>query len=334
MPLLKRISLWTLLIGGLAGALALALSVGRQAAADDVPETAITIGTGGSTGVYYPAGVRICRLVNRHRDEHGVRCTVESTGGSVYNLNALRVGDLEFGIAQSDWQHHALEGTEMFEAQGPFEGLRSVFSLHSEPFTVLARSDSGIQTFADLKGKRVNVGNPGSGARATLEIVMKELGWSLSDFSLVSELKATEQSSALCDNKVDAIVFMVGHPSASIQEATTMCETHLVAVDGPDIDALIKQYRFYGPAVIPGGMYANNPDDVPTFGVAATLVTRADVPDHVVRAVISSVFENFESFKKQHPSFARLNKKAMIRNNLSAPLHPGAAAYLKEIGLR
>jgi len=131
-------------------------------------EEFITIGTGGVTGVYYPTGGAICRLVNKGRKEHGVRCSVESTGGSVYNINTIREGELEFGVAQSDWQYHAFNGSSKFEEAGPFENLRAVFSVHPEPFTVVARADSGITNFEDLKGKRVNIGNPGSGQRGTM----------------------------------------------------------------------------------------------------------------------------------------------------------------------
>ena len=192
----------------------------------------ITIGTGGVTGVYYPTGGAICRLVNKGRKEHHVRCSVESTGGSIYNLNTIRAGELDMGVAQSDWQYHAYNGTSKFKDQGPNKDLRAVFSVHPEPFTVVARADSGIKSFDDLKGKRVNIGNPGSGQRGTMEVLMAAKGWKKSDFTLASELKASEQSKALCDNKIDAMIYTVGHPSGSIKEATTSCDTVLVSVSG------------------------------------------------------------------------------------------------------
>ena len=203
-------------------------------------QTFITIGTGGVTGVYYPTGGAICRLVNKDRKTHGIRCSVESTGGSVYNLNTIRAGELDMGVAQSDWQFHAYNGTSKFADKGANKDLRAVFSVHPEPFTVVARADAGIKSFADLKGKRVNVGNPGSGQRGTMEVVMEAMGWAMSDFKLASELKSAEQSKALCDNKVDAIVFTVGHPSGSIKEATTACDTVLVPVTGDAVSKLVK----------------------------------------------------------------------------------------------
>ncbi|MDJ0739438.1 MAG: TAXI family TRAP transporter solute-binding subunit [Gammaproteobacteria bacterium] len=293
----------------------------------------ITIGTGGVTGVYYPTGGAICRLVNKGRKEHGIRCSVESTGGSVYNLNTIRAGELDMGVAQSDWQYHAYNGTSKFEDQGANKELRAVFSVHPEPFTVVARKDSGIKTFDDLKGKRVNIGNPGSGQRGTMEVVMAAKGWSKSDFSLVSELKAAEQSQALCDNKIDAMVYVVGHPNGSIKEATTSCDTVLVAVDGPAIEKLIADNSYYRSAVIPGGMYAGSPDDIATFGVGATFVSSTNTSADTVYQVVKAVFENFDSFRKLHPAFGNLKKEEMAKDGLSAPLHDGAAKYYKEAGL-
>ena len=293
----------------------------------------ITIGTGGVTGVYYPTGGAICRLVNKGRKEHGIRCSVESTGGSVYNLNTIRQGELDMGVCQSDWQYHAYNGTDKFQEQGPNKDLRAVFSVHPEPFTVVARKDSDIKNFQDLKGKRVNVGNPGSGQRGTMEVVMKAFGWTMDDFKLASELKSAEQSQALCDNKVDAMVFTVGHPSGSIQEAATSCDSVLVNVTGPEIDKLVEENSYYRKATIPGGMYRGTDEDVNTFGVGATFVSSAMVPEDVIYQVVKAVFENFDDFKKLHPAFANLKKEEMIKDGLSAPLHNGAIKYYKEAGL-
>jgi hypothetical protein len=236
------------------------------------------------------------------------------------------------GVAQSDWQYHAYNGTSKFEESGAFKDLRAVFAVHAEPFNVLARKDSGIKTFDDLKGKRVNVGNVGSGQRGTMEVVMATKGWKMSDFSLASELKSSEQSKALCDNKVDAIIFTVGHPNGSIKEATTTCSALLVPVDGPAIEKLVNDNAYYAWATIPGGMYDGNADPTKTFGVRATFVTSAKVPDAVVYAVVKAVFDNMRRFQRMHPAFRNLEPKSMIKDGLSAPLHPGAVKYYKEKG--
>ncbi|GMG81016.1 TAXI family TRAP transporter solute-binding subunit [Paralimibaculum aggregatum] len=294
-------------------------------------EKFITIGTGGQTGVYYVVGQSICRLVNRGSKDHGLKCTAPSTGGSIANINAIKAGDMDMGVAQSDWQFHAMNGSSKFEGNAMPE-LRAVFSVHPEPFTVIARKDSGIANFDDLKGKRVNVGNPGSGQLATMEIVLGAKGWTMDDFALASQLKPAEQAQALCDNKVDAIVYTVGHPNGSIQEATTSCESNIVTVDGEAIEALVNDNPFYSFATIPGGMYTGTDADTTTFGVRATFVSSTNSDEETIYQVVKAVFDNFDRFKKLHPAFANLKEEEMVSAGLSAPLHDGAARYYRERG--
>lgn len=291
-------------------------------------ERFITIGTGGQTGVYFVVGQSICRLVNRDSATTGLKCTAPSTGGSIANINAIKAGDMDMGVAQSDWQYHAYNGTAKFEGD-TFDKMRAVFSVHSEPFTVIARKDANIASFDDLKGKRVNVGNPGSGQLATMEVVLEAKGWTMADFALASELK---QAAALGDNKVDAIIYTVGHPNGSIQEAVSTVESVMVPVEGEAIDKLVADNPFYAYATIPGGMYPGSDADTKTFGVKATFVTSADVPDDVIYEVVKAVFDNFDRFKKLHPAFEGLKEEEMIKDGLSAPLHPGAVKYYKERG--
>ena len=332
--------------GALAGCALAAISAGcggetKPDAAAPEPQsetegTFIAIGTGGVSGVYYPTGAAICRLVNKNTEEHGVRCNVEATGGSIYNLNTIAAGELDMGVAQSDWQYHAYHGTSKFappEGNGANKALRSVFSVHAEPFTVMARADAEIAVFADLKGKRVNIGNPGSGQRGTMEELMAALGWTMDDFQVVSDLKSAEQSKALCDNKIDAMVITVGHPSGNIKEASTACDAVLVPVSGPEVDQLVADNSYYRHAVIPGGMYRGTDNDVATFGVGATFVSSTNTSTETVYQVVKAVFDNFEDFKKLHPAFATLTKEQMVSDGLSAPLHDGAARYYREAGL-
>lgn len=296
-------------------------------------ESAITIGTGGVTGVYYPAGGAICRMVNKSRESHGLRCAVESTGGSVYNLNAIRNGEMELGIVQSDWQYHALNGTANFKQTGPFPELRTVFSIHSEGFTVIVRRNSKIKTLRDLKGKRVNVGSPGSGQRATMEVVMDAFGWTMKDFAAATEFKPAEQTQALCENKVDATIYIVGHPNGAIQEATTACDTVILEVAGPEIDKLLAENSYYALTIIPGGLYDRNSEDIRTFGIKATLVTSEAVSADAIYETVKAVFDNFEEFRNLHPAFTYLDPKQLPMSGNSAPLHPGAARYFKEKGM-
>jgi hypothetical protein len=296
-------------------------------------QTYVSIGTGGVTGVYYPTGGAICRLVNKNRKKTGIRCSVESTGGSVFNINAIRQGELEMGVAQSDWQYHAYNGTSKFKKAGPFKDLRAVFSVHAEPATLVVRADSGIKEFADIKGKRVNVGQPGSGTVATFDVIANAYGIKRSDLKLAAELKSSEMGQALCDNKIDAYFILVGHPAGLIKETTTTCDARIADIHSPAVDKLVKDNSYYRYASVPAGMYTGNPNAAKTMGVGATFVSSSKVPEKVIYEVVKAVFENFDDFKKLHPAFKNLKKSEMVSASLSAPLHAGALKYYKEVGL-
>ena len=291
----------------------------------------VTIGTGGVTGVYYAVGGAVCRLLNKDRAKHGIRCSVESTGGSAFNINTIQGGELDFGMTQSDVAYNAVKGEGQYKGKA-FADLRSVYSVHPEPFTVLARKEANVAKFEDFKGKRFNVGNPGSGTRASMEQLLGAIGWKLGDFSLASELRADEHGPALCDNKIDGFFYAVGHPSANIQDPTTTCAAKLVPLTGAAVDKLVADFPYFAKATIPGGMYANNAQPTETYGVLATLVTSAKVPDASVYELVKATFENFDEFKKLHPAFANLDPAKMVKDGLSAPLHPGAEKYYKEKG--
>ncbi|WP_106476488.1 TAXI family TRAP transporter solute-binding subunit [Phytohalomonas tamaricis] len=314
---------------GLLSGLGMMIGAAALSAPAQAQDKFMTIGTGGQTGVYYVVGQSVCRFVNQ--GDSGYKCNAPSTGASVANINGIRNGDLDLGVAQSDVQYNAYHGEGQFEGKA-YENLRAVFALHGEPLTLVARSDSGIKALDDLKGKRVNIGNPGSGNRATMEVVMKAKGWDKNTFSLASELDSSEQSSALADNNIDAMVFVAGHPNGSIQEATTTTDARLIPLDGPVIQKLVEERPYYSFYTVPGGMYKGNPDDTKTFGVGATLVTSSDTDPDLVYAAVKSVFENFDRFKRLHPAFANLDPQTMVNEGLSAPLHEGAKRYYKERG--
>ena len=292
----------------------------------------LTIGTGSRSGVYYQVGRSLCRIINAGSDQHGHSCNAESTAGSLFNLKNIRSGNLDLGVAQSDWQFHALKGSSRFSDAGPDANLRALFSVHGEPFTLVARKDSGIAKLEDLKGRRVNIGNPGSGQRGTMSVVMEALGWDSSVFALANELPASQQSLALCHDRVQAMVYTVGHPNPSISQATGLCDAQIVPVQGAAIEKLISANPYYAATEIPGGVYSGNEDAIPTFGVMATVVTSAAADEETVYQLVSQVFENLEAFKAMHPAFGNLAPQKMIRDGLSAPLHPGAERYYREQG--
>ena len=291
----------------------------------------VTIGTGGVTGTYYPTGGAICRLVNQYKKETKIRCSVESTGGSVYNINTIKNGELDFGIAQSDVVYQASNGTGKFKDK-QVKKLKSVMAIYPELLTLVTRRDANINGIADVKGKRINLGNPGSGNEATALTLFAASGIKKEDLKFAGALKASEMPDALRDNKIDGYFYMVGHPTANIKDATNSVDVKITPLAGPNIDALLKKYPYFAKADVPAGMYKGNPDAVPTFGVKAVLVTSDDVSEKAVYTVIKAILENFDDFKKLHPAYNNITKESLL-DGLSAPLHEGAKKYFKEAGL-
>ncbi len=313
-------------------AVALSLALGATTSFAAQPEQQfISIGTGGVTGVFYTAGNSICRMLNKDRKEHGIRCSAEATGGSVYNVNTISQKELDFGVVQSDVQAAAVEGNRMFEGKTN-ESLRSIFSMHSEPIHIMTRTEAGIKSFQDLKGKRVNIGNPGSGQRGMMDLMMSQAGWTKNTFSIAAELKSSEQAEALCDDKFDATFWAAGLPNGAAQEATTTCDVTIIPMDDEISKAVLAAYPAFAPATIPGGIYRGNDNDIPSFGPKGTLVSSTEVSEDIVYQLVKAVFENLDSFKKLHPAFGSLTPEEMIGTALVAPLHDGAVKYYKEQG--
>ena len=332
---MRKLSVSTLALAVAVGAFSLAGASSAEAASK---KTFISIGTGGPTGVYFVVGQSICRLVHKAAAEgrktgrkHGIRCSAPSTGGSTYNIGQIREGELDFGVAQSDWQFHAYNGSSKYKGKA-FKKLRAVFSVHPEPYHIIVGKNSGIKSWADLKDKRFNIGNPGSGQRGTTEVLMEKYGTKKSYFKIATELTSTEQSKALCDGKIDAYGYTVGVPNAGVSMATDGCGAKIINLNTSVEKGLVNDNPFYAFATIPKGTYKTTDADVTTFGVMATFVTSADVPEKVVYEVTRAVFENLDDFRKLHPAFKNLDPKQMIKNALSAPLHPGAIKYYKEKG--
>lgn len=313
----------------------LVLAAGLTPSPVQAKTTFVTIGTGGITGVYYPTGGAIAKMVNAKRDQYGIRATVESTGGSVFNVNAVMAGDLDFGIVQSDRQYQAVKGLAEWKDKGPQKDLRAVFSIHPETVILVAAEDAGIKSIEDLKGKVVNIGNPGSGQLQNSIDALKAVGIDPEKDITPKQAKAAEAPALLQDGRIDAFFYTVGNPSGAIKEATAGArKVALINITGPGIDKLIESHPYYAKATIPISFYpgATNKEDVQTFGVKATFVTSAKVPNDVVYAFTKEVFDGFESFKTLHPAYAVLTKESMLQG-LSAPIHPGAYKYYKEAGL-
>ncbi len=306
-------------IGRVLLCLLLMVAVGPVVAAD------LVIGTASRAGVYYQVGRTICTLLDSP-------CEARVTDGSTANLKALAEGALPMALAQSDLQYHAVNGSGPFTEAGPNAGLRALFSVHGEPFTLVVRRDSGIKSLDDLQGRRVNIGNPGSGQRATMDVVMAAKGWTKADFALANELPADQQSLALCHDRVEAMVYTVGHPNDSVAQAVRLCQARLAEVSGPYIQQLVRQNPYYAETLIPGGLYGQDSPPVKTFGVKATVVASDQTDPDLVYRVVKAVFDRFEEFQARHPAWGALTPEIMIRDGLSAPLHEGALRYYRERG--
>ena len=295
--------------------------------------TFITIGTGGFTGVYYPVGGYIASLINEGRAEHGIDASVESTDGSVFNINAVLANSMEFGIAQADRQYQAYTGQHEWESTGPRENLRSVCGLYTEMVTLAAAVDAGIETLTDLRGKTVNIGNPGSGERGNAIQVLSAVGIDIQSDINAQGIKSSESAKLLQDGRIDAYFFTVGHPAGSLMEAMSgRRQIRLIPITG--MENLIEQEPYYTEGIIPIQYYPNvvNEQDVKTIGVKTTIVTSVDVPETIVYEVTRVIVENLETLKHRHEALNEMTLESLVKG-LTAPLHPGAERYFNEIGL-
>jgi TRAP transporter TAXI family solute receptor len=292
----------------------------------------VVIGTAATADIDYPLGGSICRLFNLDTPRHGLRCAEEPSAGPVANIESLRSGRIDIGIVPSDVLVDAVVGQGPFAGRGSATDLRVLFAAHADVFTLVAHQESGIRTVADLRGKRIGIGSPGSRQRANMERVMAALDLTPNDFAEVRGLSPAEQNRAFCAHELDAIVYSVGHPNGLIRDATFTCHGMLVAVSGPAIDRMLSAYQEYERATIPGGTYPVNSADVPTFGVRAVVVTTTRMPDTVAYEITRAVFDNFDDFRRLHPAFEGLSIAETVRTTGHAPVHTGAARYYRERG--
>ncbi len=310
------------------------LTLGISSSAFAAAPVNLTISTGSVSGVYYPAGGAICRLLNKSQKQHQLRCSVTTSEGSIANIQKLRNNEVPLAIVQSDIEHHAFTGATEFAQSGPMPQLRALFSLYSEAFTLVVREDSHISQLSDLVSKRIDIGNPGSGERATMEILMQQLNWKQTDFSQIYGLHADERAQALCDNQIDAFVYVAGHPNGAIREATNSCDAKLLSLPPEQITSILKAHPEYSAATIPGGLYRDNDTDTATIGVTATLLTTDKLDDETAYQVVKAAMENLEQLERSHPALKGLKPENMTHVGLTVPLHPGAARYYREHNIK
>jgi TRAP transporter TAXI family solute receptor len=296
----------------------------------------VTIGGGYTTGLYHQSANAIAKVVNKRSQTLGFRCKVVPTTGSAANVEAVTAGKVQFAYVQSDVQFEAWSGVGEWRKKGPQKDLRSVFALYPETLTLIAAEGSGIGGIGDLRGKRLNIGVPGSGQYEVGLQALKAVGMDSEGQIKTTTYQANEAPDLLQQGQIDSYFYVVGHPNMNVREATMgkIARVRICEVAGPGIDAMLRDRPYYVRTVIPMQFYpkAVNKGDVATFGVKATLVTSASVPDEVVYKLTREIFENLDQFKRLVAAQWQLTKKGMLEG-LTAPIHPGAMKYYKEAGL-
>ncbi len=287
-----------------------------------------TMGTGGVTGVYYPVGGATAKIINDANV--GLRVTVESTGGSVFNVKAIQADQLDLALAQSDVVFQAYNGGGEFEA-APFEELRTIMGLHAEPMHLVCNADAGVSQFSDIAGKRVNLGNAGSGILNTVQQMLEVKGMSEADVQ-AEYLRAAEAPDFLRDGRLDCFFYTVGIGAAAVRDIAATSDVTIVPLDDDEFQGLIDEFPYYAFATAPAGTYGGQDEDVTLFGVKALFVTSTAMTDDEVYTIVKAILDNLDAFRAIHPALADLTTEDFL-SGLGAPLHPGAERAYQEAGL-
>ena len=296
----------------------------------------VNIGTAGIGGSYYPTGGYICNVLNMSREKYGhkIRCSVESTGGSVANIRALKSGDMSVGIVMSAYALQSYNGTGVFEKEGANKKLRYLFGIVEEPVHIVARKDANIKSFADLKGKVVNSGAVGSGTELMVYDMLKRYGTSAKEFfKQDAKLSTREQASALCDGKIQAFCWVTAVGAGTIMEATNTCSTDLVPWDDAVVNKMLSEKPEAAKMIIPANSYRGQEKDVVSWGTPGVVLASSDVPEDIIYYMVKGVFDDIETFKKQSPMYKNLTAKWAVTAGKTIPYHPGAERYFREVGL-
>ncbi len=295
--------------------------------------THLLLGTGSVQGVYFPIGGVICRLLNRHKASHRIRCSLESTGGSIYNLRQLRDDKFDLVFAQSDWQFHAYHGSSTFKDIGPDKRLRAVFALESDPLALIVPKDSELNNFADLEGKTVSFGYTRSLQHRIIDDLIAAKNWGHKNFKEVRPMSDQRQIAQVCEGLLDAILLLTSSLDDNLKQVPEGCELKMLPIQDPAIKMLIADKPYYREGYIQKGRYLDSPKDTPSFGLGATFVAHESTSPKAIYNVVKEVVENFRDFKSLHPSLATLDKKELPYAGISIPLHPGAKRFYKEARL-
>ena len=292
-----------------------------------------TVGSGDVTGGYFSAAQAICTTIN-YAENGKVHCSPDPSSGSLYNLSMLKKGELDFALVQSDWHRYAYEGKDIFSGQAAMTGLRSVMGLYPEAITIIVSAESGINSLADLIGKRIDMGFPSSGRFASITRLFELLDIESSDFKGVFGFTQGRAIDELCANHIDATVLIVGHPNSNVSRAMSECGAKMISFDGPVIETSLGAATDYQKAVVTSTTYPALESDIISYAVYSTIVTRADVAPELVDIFVTQTLENLENLSMESDILAGLTVEGLRTNGLTAPLHPGAEQAFNAISAK
>ena len=308
-------------------ALCLALML-TLAACGGSAATKMTMGTGGTSGTYYAFGGVLGQYI---KNNAGIDVTVVSTDGSKANIQGIDAGDYQLGTVQSDVMAYAWEGTRSFEAEGKTDSFRVVAGLYAESVQLITMDES-IKSVADLKGKAVSIGAPGSGVYFNAMDVLAAAGLTENDIQ-PQYLSFADSTDGLKDGKIDAAFIVAGAPTPAITELCTTNNAYLVPIDGEVAEKLMASCPFYTVFNIPAGTYAGQDTDIQTVTVKATLIVSASASEEDVYKLTAAIFDNAEAIAAENGKGAELSIENAT-SGMTAPFHAGAAKYFAEKGVQ
>ena len=269
------------------------------------------IATGGTSGTYYPFGGALANIWNTKIENMNV--TAQSTGASAENLRLISKGDAEFATVQNDVMDYAVKGT-----------------MYEEVVQIAARKDSGIKTIADLRGKRVSIGDAGSGVEFNAKQILEGYGITFDDIKK-NNLSFKESGEGLQNGTLDACFITAGVPNAALQELAFTNGLILIPVDGAEADSICAKYGFYTKTTIPGGTYKGTDSDTAALAIKCTIAVNANLDEATVYQMTKALFENLDEFGKGHAKGKEVTLEKAV-TGVSVDFHPGAAKYYKEVG--
>lgn len=291
-------------------------------------KVSLKMATGGTTGTYYAYSGAVSQVLASKLNN--VSFDVQSTGASKANIYLVADKEADIAIVQNDVMYYASKGIDLFEGEGAVEGFSAMAGCYAEVCQIVSKSD--ITSIEDLRGKRVSVGDIGSGCEFNARQILDAYGMSFDDIQ-VNNLSFGDSATALKDAKIDAFFCVAGAPTTAIVELATSNSINILRIDDEHADKLIADYPFYTKFDVPGGAYKGVDSNVQTVAVVATYIVSNDLDDKLVYDMTKALFENAGEIAKAHPKGAELNAEYSV-SGISISIHPGALKYYKEIGVR